>query len=92
MEFVEQALGMIETKGFIAAVEACDAMLKTANVTLVMEERPGDAIVTVMVKGGIGEVKAAVEAGADRARRMGELLAVHAIARLSSEADDALFS
>lgn len=90
-KYGDQALGIIETKGFVSAVEAADAMLKTANVKLVMEQRPGDAIVTVMVRGGIGEVQSAVEAGAQSARRIGELISVHTIARLSQDVDEGIF-
>ena len=90
-KYGDQALGIIETKGFTSAVEAADAMLKTANVKLVMEQRPGAAIVTIMIRGGVGEVKAAVEAGADRARQIGELLSVHTIARLSEDVDEGIF-
>ncbi|MDQ7822127.1 MAG: BMC domain-containing protein [Candidatus Eremiobacteraeota bacterium] len=82
-----QALGMIETRGFIAAVEAADAMVKTATVTITGEARVGGASVTVLVRGDVGSVKAAVEAGAERARRVGELIAVHVIPRLADEAE-----
>lgn len=82
-----EALGMIETKGLSAAIEAADAMVKTADVQLTMEQRPGGALVTIFVRGGVGEVMAAVEAGAERARRVGELHSVHTIPRLSEDID-----
>src|SRR2546422_8944509 len=74
-----EALGMIETKGFIGAVEAADAMVKTANVVLVGKEYIGAGYVTVMVRGDVGAVKAATDAGAAAARRVGELVSVHVI-------------
>lgn len=76
-----EALGMIETKGLIGAVEAADAMVKTANVVLVGKEYIGAGYVTVMVRGDVGAVKAATDAGAAAARRVGELVGVHVIAR-----------
>ena len=75
------ALGLIETKGLIAAIEAADAMLKAANVTLVGTEKVGSGLVTVMVRGEVGAVKAATEAGSAAAARIGELVAVHVIPR-----------
>ena len=76
------ALGMIETKGHIGAIEAADAMLKAAKVTLIgKESRTGGALVTVMVRGEVGAVKAAVEAGAAAAKRVGELVSTHVIPR-----------
>ena len=78
---VQQALGMVETRGLVAAVEAADAMLKAANVTLVGTEKIGSGLVSVMVRGDVGAVKAAVEAGADNASRLGELVATHVIPR-----------
>ncbi len=79
------ALGMIETKGFIGAVEAADAMVKTANVVLVGKEYIGAGYVTVMVRGDVGAVKAATDAGAAAARRVGELVSVHVIPRPHTE-------
>ena len=76
-----EALGMIETKGLIGAVEAADAMVKTANVVLVGKEYIGAGYVTVMVRGDVGAVQAATDAGAAAARRVGELVGVHVIAR-----------
>ena len=75
------ALGMIETRGLIGAVEAADAMVKAAKVTLLGKEISGGGLVTVMVRGEVGAVKAATEAGAAAARRVGELISVHVIPR-----------
>ncbi len=75
------ALGLIETKGLVAAIEAADAMVKAANVTLLKKEHVGAGLVTVMVRGDVGAVKAAVDAGAAAAERVGELRSVHVIAR-----------
>ena len=75
------ALGMIETRGLTASIEAADAMLKAADVELVGTEKIGSGLVTVMVQGDVGAVKAAVEAGQDAASRIGELVAVHVIPR-----------
>ena len=78
---VQQALGMVETRGLVAAIEAADAMLKAANVTLVGTEKIGSGLVSVMVRGDVGAVKAAVESGASSASRLGELVATHVIPR-----------
>ena len=75
------ALGMIETKGLVGAIEAADAMVKAANVYLVGKEFVGGGLVTVMVRGDVGAVKAATEVGAAAAQRLGELVAVHVIPR-----------
>ena len=75
------ALGMIETRGLIGSVEAADAMVKAAKVTLLGKEISGGGLVTVMVRGEVGAVKAATEAGAAAARRVGELVSVHVIPR-----------
>jgi ethanolamine utilization protein EutM len=75
------ALGLIETKGLVGAVEAADAMCKAAKVTLLGKEISGSALVTVMVRGEVGAVKAATEAGAAAAKRVGELVSVHVIPR-----------
>ena len=75
------ALGLIETKGIVGAVEAADAMCKAAKVTLLGKEISGGALVTVMIRGEVGAVKAATEAGAAAARRVGELISVHVIPR-----------
>jgi microcompartment protein CcmL/EutN len=76
-----EALGMIETRGLIGSVEAADAMVKAANVVLVGKEYIGQGYVTVLVRGDVGAVKAATDAGAAAARRVGELIAVHVIPR-----------
>ena len=75
------ALGMIETKGLVGAIEAADAMVKAANVTLIGKVHVGGGIVTVMVPGDVGAVKAATDAGAAAAQRVGELISVHVIPR-----------
>jgi len=85
-----EALGMIETKGLIGAVEAADAMVKAANVILVGKEYIGAGYVTVMVRGDVGAVKAATDAGAAAARRVGELVSVHVIPRPHSEVEKIL--
>jgi ethanolamine utilization protein EutM len=81
------ALGLVETRGFIGSVEAADAMVKTANVTLVGKEYIGAGYVTVMVRGDVGAVKAATDAGAAAARRVGELVSVHVIPRPHAEVE-----
>ena len=81
------ALGMIETKGFVSAVEAADAMVKAANVELMGSEQVGSGLVTVMVRGDVGAVKAATDAGAAAAERVGELISVHVIPRPHSEVE-----
>ena len=85
-----EALGMIETKGLIGAVEAADAMVKTANVVLLGKEYIGAGYVTVMVRGHVGAVKAATDAGAAAARRVGELVSVHVIPRPHTEVEKIL--
>ena len=77
----KEALGMIETRGLVAAVEAADAMVKAAEVTLIGTEKIGSGLVSVMVRGDVGAVKAAVEAGSANASKLGELVAVHVIPR-----------
>ena len=77
----KQALGIVETKGLVGAIEAADAMVKAANVTLVGKEKIGSGLVTVMVRGDVGAVKASVDAGASAAKRVGELVSVHVIPR-----------
>lgn len=76
-----EALGLIETRGLVGAVEAADAMVKAANVILIGKEYIGAGYVTVMVRGDVGAVKAATDAGATAARRVGELVSVHVIPR-----------
>ena len=85
-----QALGMIETKGLIGSIEAADAMVKAANVTLIGKEHIGGALVTVMVRGDVGAVKAATDAGAAAAQRVGELVSVHVIPRPHMEVESIL--
>lgn len=81
------ALGMIETKGLVGSVEAADAMVKAANVYLIGKEYVGGGLVTVMVRGDVGAVKAATDAGAAAAQRVGELISVHVIPRPHSEVE-----
>ena len=76
-----EALGMVETRGLVAAIEAADAMVKAANVTLIGTEKIGSGLVSVMVRGDVGAVKSAVEAGSASAGRLGELIATHVIPR-----------
>lgn len=85
-----EALGMIETKGFVGAVEASDAMVKAANVVLIGKEYIGSGYVTVFVRGDVGAVKAATDAGAAAARRVGELVSVHVIPRPHVEVERVL--
>ena len=77
----KQALGMVETKGLVGSVEAADAMVKAANVHLIGKVHVGGGLVTVMVRGDVGAVKASVEAGGAAAKRVGELVSVHVIPR-----------
>ena len=81
------AVGMIETRGMVAAIEAADAMVKAANVTLVGKELVGGGLVSVLVRGDVGAVKAATDAGAAAADRIGELISVHVIPRPHSEVE-----
>jgi len=81
------ALGMIETKGLVGAIEAADAMVKAANVTLVGKVLVGGGLVTVLVRGDVGAVKAATDAGAAAAERVGELVSVHVIPRPHQEVE-----
>ncbi len=85
-----QALGMVECMGLVAMIEAADAMVKTANVRLVGYEKVDAGLVTAIVRGEVGAVKAAVEAGAAAARRVGTVTAVHVIPRLHSEVADGI--
>lgn len=85
-----EALGMIETRGLTASIEASDAMTKAANVTLVGTEKIGSGLVSVIVRGDVGAVKAAVEAGAEAASRLGELVAKHVIPRPHSDVEKIL--
>jgi ethanolamine utilization protein EutM len=85
-----EALGLVETKGLIGAIESADAMVKAANVVLVGKEYIGAGYVTVMVRGDVGAVKASTDAGAAAARRVGELISVHVIPRPHSEVEKIL--
>ena len=78
---MNEALGMVETRGRVAAIEAADAMVKAANVQLIGSEKIGSGLVSVMVRGDVGAVKAAVEAGGAAAARLGEVVATHVIPR-----------
>lgn len=80
-KMAQEALGMVETRGLTAAIEAADAMCKAANVVLIGTEKIGSGLVTVMVRGDVGAVKSAVESGANSAGRLGELVATHVIPR-----------
>ena len=81
------ALGMVETRGLVGAIEAADAMVKAANVTLIDKEQVGAGLVTVMVRGDVGAVKAATDAGAAAAENVGELISVHVIPRPHAEVE-----
>jgi ethanolamine utilization protein EutM len=81
----QNAVGMIETKGFVSALAAADAMVKAANVTIVGREQVGDGLVAVIINGDVGAVKAATDAGAETASQVGELVSVHVIPRPHSE-------
>ena len=89
-KMAQEALGMVETRGLIAAIEAADAMLKAANVTLVGTEKIGSGLVSVMVRGDVGAVKAAVESGASSASKLGELVATHVIPRPHTDVEKIL--
>ena len=86
----QDALGLIETKGLIGSIEAADAMVKAANVSLIGKEYIGAGYVTVMIRGDVGAVKAATDAGAAAARRVGELVSVHVIPRPHANLEDIL--
>ena len=85
-----EALGMIETRGLVAAIEAADAMVKAANVTLIGTEKIGSGLVSVMIRGDVGAVKAATEAGSNAAQNLGEIIAVHVIPRPHSDVEKIL--
>ena len=89
---MKEALGLVETRGFVGAIEAADAMVKAANVRLVGKEKTGSGLVTVMVRGDVGAVKAAVEAGGEAARRVGELVSVHIIPSPHADVEELLNS
>lgn len=86
----QEALGMIETKGLVAAIEAADSMVKAANVALVGYEKIGSGLVTVMVRGDVGAVKAATDAGAASAKRIGEVVSIHVIPRPHTDVEKLL--
>ena len=90
MAMAQLALGMVETRGLTAAIEAADAMTKSAEVTLVGTEKIGSGLVSVMVRGDVGAVKAATEAGANAASKLGELVAVHVIPRPHADVEKIL--
>lgn len=85
-----EAIGMVETKGLIGSIEAADAMVKAANVTLIAYEKVGSGLVTVIVRGDVGAVKAAVDAGGTAAGKVGELKSVHVIARPHADVEKIL--
>ncbi len=86
----QEALGMIETRGLVAAIEAADAMVKAAQVTLIGTEKIGSGLVSVMIRGDVGAVKSATEVGAQAASKLGELVAVHVIPRPHSDVEKIL--
>ncbi len=86
----KEALGMIETRGLVGAIEAADAMVKAANVVLIGKEKSGGGLVTVMVRGDVGAVKAATEAGSAAAGRIGELISSHVIPRPDGDVESIL--
>jgi len=83
----QESLGMIETRGLVGAIEAADSMVKAANVVLIGYEKIGSGLVTVMVRGDVGAVKAATDAGAAAAKRVGEVVSVHVIPRPHSDVE-----
>ena len=85
-----EALGMVETRGLVAAIEAADAMVKAANVALIGTEKIGSGLVTVMVRGDVGAVKSATESGSAAASKLGELVAVHVIPRPHADVEKIL--
>ncbi|WP_294183810.1 ethanolamine utilization microcompartment protein EutM [uncultured Clostridium sp.] len=87
---MHDALGMIETRGLVGAIEAADAMVKAANVVLIGYEKIGAGLVTVMVRGDVGAVKAATDAGAASARRIGEVVSIHVIPRPHADVEKIL--
>jgi len=87
---MEKAIGLIETKGLVAMIEAADAMLKAANVHLIGKERIGGGFMTVIVEGEVAAVKASVDAGAAAAKRVGEVISIHVIARPHEEIEKLL--
>ncbi len=86
----QEALGMVETKGLVGAIEAADAMVKSANVRLVGYEKIGSGLVTVMVRGDVGAVKASTDAGAAAAQKVGEVVSIHVIPRPHTDVEKIL--
>jgi ethanolamine utilization protein EutM len=86
----QEALEMVETRGLIPAIEAADSMVKAANVSLIGYEKIGSGLVTVMVRGDVGAVKAATDAGAASAKRVGEVVSIHVIPRLHTDVENIL--
>ena len=89
-KMTNEALGMVETRGLVAAIEAADAMVKAANVQLIGTEKIGSGLVSVMVRGDVGAVKAATEAGSSAASKLGEIVAVHVIPRPHADVEKIL--
>ena len=87
---MNEALGMVETRGLVAAIEAADAMVKAANVTLIGSEKIGSGLVSVMVRGDVGAVQAAVDAGACAAEKVGEIVSQHVIPRPHTDVEKIL--
>lgn len=87
---MSEALGLVETKGYVGAIEAADAMTKSANVTLIGYEKVGAGLVTVMVRGDVGAVKASIDAGAAAARAVGEVVSCHVIPRPHTDVEKLL--
>lgn len=85
-----QALGLVETKGLAAAIQAADAMVKAANVTIITRQQPGGGLVSIIVQGDVGAVKAAVDAGATAAKQVGQIVSVHVIPRPFDGMEDLL--
>ncbi len=90
VKMAQEALGMVETRGLVAAIEAADAMVKAANVVLIGTEKIGSGLVSVMVRGDVGAVKSAVEAGGASAQRLGEIVATHVIPRPHADVEKIL--
>ena len=90
IKMAQEALGMVETRGLVAAIEAADAMVKAANVVLIGTEKIGSGLVSVMVRGDVGAVKSAVEAGGASAQRLGEIVATHVIPRPHADVEKIL--
>ncbi|WP_238528222.1 ethanolamine utilization microcompartment protein EutM [Acetonema longum] len=87
---MSEALGMVETKGLVGSIEAADAMVKAANVILIGYEKIGSGLVTVMVRGDVGAIKAATDAGAAAAQKVGEVVSVHVIPRPHADVEKIL--